>query len=83
MLRLVPDRIGGEPSLFRFSAIERLMFMIERKGLDTYCGGKLTLTRSSTAELYLNILGRQFQALQTMKHRSKEQREDIRVGIHL
>ena len=32
MLRLVPNRIGGEPSLFRFSAIKRLiMVMIEIK----------------------------------------------------
>ena len=34
-----------------------------KKRLDTYWGGKLTLTWPSTAELYLNVFGRQFQAL--------------------
>lgn len=33
------------------------------RGVDTYWGGELTLTRSSTTELNLDILGRQFQAL--------------------
>jgi hypothetical protein len=64
MLRLIPNQIGGEPGLFRFSAVKKVNKQDRKKRLNTYWGGKLTLTRSTTAELYLDILGRQFQALQ-------------------